>query len=87
MSEKDNRFWGIAGTLIILLWLLLAAFHIGEAVGSRPKGNESKAIDSLSHALEVIDAVDVEDDVSVCESFDTVMDDIHDALAWMGEVE
>lgn len=87
MTEKDNRFWNIAGTLIILLWLLGIVFTIGKAVGSRPEENERRAADSLTHALEVIDAVDVEDVDDVCESFDTVMDDIHDALAWMGETE
>lgn len=80
MTKKDHRFWNIAGVIIIILFVALEAFSLGRAFGSK---NEQKAIDSLNHALEVIDVVDVENVDDVCESFDTVMDDIHDALAWM----
>lgn len=85
MSEKDKRFWNIAGVIIIILFIASEAFFLGRLFGGNK--NEGKAVDSLTHALEVIDAVDVEDVDDVCESFDTVMDDIHDALAWMGETE
>ena len=80
MTDKDHRFFNIAGVIIIILFVALEAFSLGRAFGSK---NEQKATDSLNHALEVIDVVDVENVDDVCESFDTVMDDIHDALAWM----
>ena len=84
MTKKSERFWSIAGTLLVLFWLLFFAFDIGKRVGSRPSENEQKAYDSLTHALQVIDTVDTADASSeVCEAFDTVMDDINDALAWM----
>lgn len=79
--NRDDRFWGIAGTLVLLLWLLLEAFDLGKAYGARPNENEKKAIGSLGHALEVIERVDTEEDAY--ESMDTLMDDIRDALAWM----
>lgn len=85
MTKRDHRFWNIAGVILILLWAVSMAFMVGKAVGGRPDNNERLAAESLEHALEVIDTVDVEDLDSVCESFDTVMDDIHDALAWMGK--
>lgn len=81
MTEKDHRLWNIAGVIIIILFIASEAFFLGRLFASNR--NEQKAVDSLTHALEVIDTVDVEDLDSVCESFDAVMDDIHDALAWM----
>lgn len=85
MTKKDHRFWNIAGVIIIILFVALEAFSIGRMFGGRSRESEQLAVESLEHALEVIDTVDVEDLESVCESFDTVMDDIHDALAWMGK--
>ena len=80
----NERGWEEAGQIVLVIILLSLAFRIGLAVGSIDSRDEEKANDSLNHALEVIDEVDVEDVDDVCESFDTVMDDIHDALAWMG---
>lgn len=80
VSEKG---WEKAGQILLVILLLSMAFRIGLFVGEHPKKNEQYVVESLEHALDVIDAVNVEDTDDVCMSFDTVMDDIHDALAWM----
>ena len=35
MSGKDNRFWNIAGVIIIILWVAFMAYQVGHSVGSR----------------------------------------------------
>lgn len=87
MSDSEKQ-WEKAGQIIVVIYLLWFSIRIGIAIGEyRENRHKAEEIESLTHALEVIDAVDVEDLDDVCQSFDTVMDDIHDSLGWMGREE
>lgn len=84
MSDNEKQ-WEKAGQILVVVILLSFAVEIGVIIGRyRENRHKEEAVESLTHALEVIDAVEVDDLDDVCQSFDTVMDDIHDALGWMG---
>ncbi|MBQ0166865.1 MAG: hypothetical protein KBT02_07165 [Treponema sp.] len=84
MSDNEKQ-WEKAGQILVVVILLSFAVEIGVIIGEyRENRNKGKAAESLAHALEVIEMVEVDDLEDVCQSFDTVMDDIHDALGWMG---
>lgn len=83
MSDNERQ-WEKWGQIVLVILLLSTAFRIGMIIGGASAKEERGAVAELRHALEVIDAVDVENVDAVCESFDAVMDDIQGALCRMG---
>lgn len=84
MSESE-RTWEKWGQIVLVIILLSQAFLFGSIFGMyRETKHKAAAHESLIHALEIIDCVDSgssADDIDY--AFDTIMDDIQDALAWM----
>ena len=84
MTREEERRWGIIGTLVILLSLLISAFNIGRAFGSRGSAYKENAADSLNYALEVIyNTEQYGGDMRFDDVCDDVTDSIYDALAWL----
>lgn len=84
MSENEKR-WEKWGQIVLVIILLCGAFLFGSVFGMyRETKHKAAAHESLTHALEVIDCVNSSDSADDIDyAFDTIMDDIQDALAWM----
>lgn len=83
MSRSDERRWSILGTLVICLFLLVAAFEIGLHIGRAPDKYERKAIDSIEAALAIVYGPMDDPTVPMEEYYDDLTDNLHDAIAWL----
>jgi hypothetical protein len=80
--------WNLIAMLVFVLILMFVAFSLGKTVGRLPDEYEQEAISSLRHALDTIDAFDASGESDeICETLDSLLDDIRDAVAWMEKSE
>lgn len=81
----SGRKYERIGQVFVVILLLYIAFRAGMVAGIiYETRHKAAAHESLTHAIEVIDGADItNDEDAIATAFDTVLDDIRDALAWM----